>query len=783
MRPELQAIAVLAICTLAAVPVRGANERGVAVTYYKDVLPIMQENCQTCHRPTGANISGLIAPMSFMDYRETRPWARAIASKVQAREMPPWFASAPKGVFENERGLTDAEIDTIVRWVEAGAPAGNMADAPPPEPGTVDPNDGWSLATPDFVVKTPEPYLVEDYVYDMNIVFYTKLTEDVLPKNTWVKGWELRVGDNRITHHMCAAVISGDGHEQLLSCLAAGSEADMLPDGFGVLLEKGATIEFDMHYHKEAAEGSAVWSDPEIGFFVADKPTRHEVITDNLSNRGFLIPPNHPNYRVASSRVLKKDTLVLTLWPHAHLRATAARYVAHYPDGTEELLLDVPYYDQAWQVTYHYREPKLLPKGTRIDIDFWYDNSRERASRRNYDSNRFVGHGPRTEDEMSLGFIGYAEIEEPHSWLRRSGSVPVPRSARRTPGDTDRETAAMRSPPPPFQRSQLVRTSLTLNARRIEIAFSPEPEVENTASLSAVGPRTRVGDIRAHPRLQVGMRAPYTQLVMSDAPSAVWLVRDAAGWAVEIEAVAGTADRTLSRVALKHHGTSVGSPAFAASLHATGADSGRLDLRWRNHAWSTDFRFPPPPRPGPRPLVSGRGDLRTAQESTDEVARLALLGERNESALVLQSGVAIHVVFGKDVGVDSPDYAAVAQARNGAVLETAGAPVLRLTSDRPLHFGRAELPTGNLAPGTPAVYGVWLRRTPVGWSFVFNDEADSWGTRHDSEFDVAEVVAEYRRTEDSDRPFSAAVVPTDVNRATLIVSWGSHQWAADFFVD
>ena len=103
---------------------------------------------------------------------------------------------------------------------------------------------------------------------------------------------------------------------------------------------------------------------------------------------------------------------MLTLWPHAHTRAVAARYTAFYPDGREELLLDVPKYDQGWQVTYKYKEPKLLPKGTRIDVDFWYDNTPERAVREDFKSDRFVGYGPRTDDEMSLGFIGYAEVEE-----------------------------------------------------------------------------------------------------------------------------------------------------------------------------------------------------------------------------------------------------------------------------------------------------------------------------------------------------------------------------------
>ena len=405
----------------------GYAQHDAEVTYYKDVLPIMQENCQTCHRQSGYNISGLIAPMSFMDYRETRPWARAIARKVESREMPPWFASAPKGVFDNERGLTDAEIHTILQWVEAGAPAGDRADAPLAVQWAEDANDGWTLGTPDFVVKMPEPYLVEDDIYDMGITFYTKLTEDILPEDTWVKGWEFRVGDNQFTHHMCssiiapgafvpAAAVEEEGADvddsQLLSCVAEGGEADMLPEGFGVLLRTGSSISFNMHYHKEPAEGSAGWSNPEIAFFVADEPVKYKVINDTLSNRGFEIPPNHPNYRIGSSRLLEKDTLVLTYWPHAHLRATAARYIAHYPDGTEELLLDVPHYDQGWQVTYKYKEPKLLPKGTRIDVDFWYDNSPERASRRSFNSNRFVGHGSRTDDEMSLGFIGYAEIEE-----------------------------------------------------------------------------------------------------------------------------------------------------------------------------------------------------------------------------------------------------------------------------------------------------------------------------------------------------------------------------------
>ena len=421
-------LAVLAATGLAvgvAAPAQAGNEAAETATYYKDVLPILQENCQTCHRPVGLNIGGVTAPMSLTNYSETRPWARAIASKVEAREMPPWFASGPAGVFANERGLTEAEIDTILRWVDAGAPAGDTADAPPSRQWTEEASGGWSNGSPDIIVKLPEPYRVEDDIYDLNANLFHTLTETELPQDTWVRGWEFKTGTEGVVHHMCVffrppgmaytpapgATEGADALGELLSCIAEGAESGMLPDGFGVLLEKGTSLIFNMHYHKEPADGSGVWSQPEVGFFVADEPVRYKVQNDFIPNAGFEIPPQHPHYRVGTSRLLEKDTYVLTYWPHAHLRATGARYTAVYPDGSEELLLDVPHYDQNWQETYKYKEPKLLPQGTRIDVDFWYDNTAERAARRDFDPNRAVGHGNRTDDEMALAFIGYAEVD------------------------------------------------------------------------------------------------------------------------------------------------------------------------------------------------------------------------------------------------------------------------------------------------------------------------------------------------------------------------------------
>ena len=199
----LSAVAVLALVT--AGPVY-AGAQGT-VTYHEDVLPILQENCQSCHRPSGKNITGVVAPMSLMTFEETRPWARAIARKVEAHEMPPWYASAPVGVFENERRLTDQEIETIVAWVNAGSPAGHRTLAPAARVFPEVANDGWSLGKPDFVVSM-EPFLVGDDVYDLQPSFQVAIPDEFIPaEGLWVRGWEARAGTTgNLVHHMCLSV-------------------------------------------------------------------------------------------------------------------------------------------------------------------------------------------------------------------------------------------------------------------------------------------------------------------------------------------------------------------------------------------------------------------------------------------------------------------------------------------------------------------------------------------------------------------------------------------------
>jgi hypothetical protein len=409
--------------------ITSASYAADAVTFYEHVAPIFQANCVSCHRPAGQNIGSLVAPMSLMTFEEARPWARSIALKVKGREMPPWFADYPKGVFTNERGLTDTEIDTIVAWVNGGSPAGDISKAPAPVQFADAGTDGYTLGKPDLIVKMP-PYVLTDESQDVQGVFTVQLTEEMLPQDVTLRAWEFRAGTylagRDTVHHMCGGVIEpgeapltaaemGDGGKGAaslgLGCIAGGAEPQQLPEGFGRQLKKGSTILFNMHYYKQPGTGSGYTNQAEIGFYFAKGPVTHKVRTKAIGTFGFEIPPQRANYRVGAAETLEKDTYVLAYWPHAHLRATAARYVAAYPDGRKEVLLDVPRYDQTWQVTYKLREPKLLPKGTRIEVEMLFDNSAARAAQREFNPNIAIKFGPRTQDEMMLGFLSYAEVE------------------------------------------------------------------------------------------------------------------------------------------------------------------------------------------------------------------------------------------------------------------------------------------------------------------------------------------------------------------------------------
>lgn len=388
-------------------------------SYTKDVLPILQTDCQLCHRPLGQNVSGMIAPMSLMTYQEVRPWAKSIAKTVQTRTMPPWKA-APEftGQFKHERVLTEDEIATFVNWAKTGAQKGKAGDAPPPIEW---PESGWTIGdgTPDLIVEFDEPNWVNDDIDDLYQNITVRLTEDQMPEDRWLKAIEFKPGSEAV-HHIIAyqTAPSGSGAMTggMLGGEAPGTDPTSWEEGFGVLVPKTPIITFQMHYHKESGPGTGVWDNSSFAMVFHDEddaPVTHAVQIASISHGAFEIPPRHKNWKVAGAQTFRRDTLILGFMPHLHLRGVACKYTARYPDGTSEVLLDVPRYDFNWQIFYEYKKDKMkeIPAGTRVEFEMWFDNSPERGALLGINADRPVAFGGPTWDEMDLGWMNYTNVE------------------------------------------------------------------------------------------------------------------------------------------------------------------------------------------------------------------------------------------------------------------------------------------------------------------------------------------------------------------------------------
>jgi hypothetical protein len=406
LRPALVTlVTVVCAAPLAAANANTANADTTtkAPTFYKEVLPLLQQHCQDCHRPGGANLGGMIAPMSFTSYDETRPWAKSIAQKVTTREMPPWHASpAQDGVFANQRGLTDVEIATLTSWASAGAPAGNAADAPPAREW---PKSEWLIGQPDLVINmgNDDKYFVADEVEDIYVNFETKITTDMLPGPRWVKAVEFRPGSS-VVHHIVAPPLGG---------IAPGNQPKIYNDGYATEFKPGDTIRWSMHYHKEPGPGTGVWDQSKVAlkFYPEGYKPEHPVVVDPLARTDFVIPAGAPDVTYNVKTKFERDSLLLSILPHMHVRGKSAKYIAHYPDGTQEVLLDVPRYDFNWQTAYNYPEsaPKRVPAGTEVEFIATWDNSANNPN--NPDPTIEIRFGEPTTAEMMFGFLTYADAE------------------------------------------------------------------------------------------------------------------------------------------------------------------------------------------------------------------------------------------------------------------------------------------------------------------------------------------------------------------------------------
>jgi len=414
-------------------PVQNTNDTK-AVTFSKDVLPILQEHCQSCHRP------GQIAPMSFLTYNDARPWAKAMKQAVVTKKMPPWFADPQFNHFANERSLKPVEIETISKWADAGAAEGNPKDAPA---AIQWPKDGWDIQ-PDIVVNGPE-FTVPANPKNNVIEWVYMTVPSGISKDTWITSMEVRPSEPSVTHHICiyfrphtadviynkpiwadrprddsgtalasAAGVNGrgipasvtQGSNGIEGCYVPGQRSqDYRVHHAAKLLKADTDIVFQMHY---TPNGKDVTDRPRIGFTVAKEAPERVYVSLGISSpsdaKSFAIPPNDGNWESppAEATFLESADLVY-MFPHMHVRGKDMTYKLIYPDGKEETILNVPKYDFNWQLGYDVARPISVPKGTRLLVTAHFDNSAN--NKFNPDPNRTVYYGDMTWEEMMFPFF------------------------------------------------------------------------------------------------------------------------------------------------------------------------------------------------------------------------------------------------------------------------------------------------------------------------------------------------------------------------------------------
>jgi len=387
-------------------------------TFSKDVAPILQKSCMNCHR------AGSIGPMSLTSYEEVRPWARSVRQRVSAREMPPWYIDKHVGIkkFLDDPSLSDKDIDTIVKWVDGGAPQGNPAEMP------LNPKFEdlglWHIGKPDMVVTMPQDIIVAAAAPDQwrDVVVDPGLNEDrwlMAVETKPTKGW-------RVVHHAVQNLMSpdsstgADARGSMLNEYALGKNADVFPDGSARLVKAGSKINFNLHLH---SIGEEIAANVEVGlkFYPRGFEPKHVVDIVPVAGSELDIPPNTDNVRVDSYFRLLKPVRVLSFQPHMHNRGKALCIEAILPgDGVPSIehgdpimpLSCVDRYQFAWHISYHYADDvqPILPAGTVLHVTAWHNNTS--SNKYNPDPDQHVTFGQRTVDDMSFAWMKFLYLTE-----------------------------------------------------------------------------------------------------------------------------------------------------------------------------------------------------------------------------------------------------------------------------------------------------------------------------------------------------------------------------------
>lgn len=370
------------------------------ISYATDVAPILLEKCVSCHRQGG------IGPWAMSDYNMVRGFSLMMREVIRTKRMPPWHADPTTGHWQNDRSLTGAEAQTLVRWIEAGAPRDSESD-PLAEANLNFPT--WEvseeLGEPDYIVELPATEVPATGVLDY-IDYYV---ENPIGRDVWVRAAEVLPGDRTVLHHTISIFgertffdqLTGDITEKgALRHYAPGITNRPFPADTGVFLPANSTFEFQMHY---TPTGQATVDQTKVGIWVYDEPPTHSIQSFFMQNRGIEIPAYASNHKETKTTVVPEDAVLYSLLPHAHYRGKAAEFRAVYPDNTEEVLLSVPNYDFNWQTAYEFAEPKFLPAGTKIVLNSWWDNSARNLA--NPDPSTDVEWGDQSWEEMQFAEV------------------------------------------------------------------------------------------------------------------------------------------------------------------------------------------------------------------------------------------------------------------------------------------------------------------------------------------------------------------------------------------
>jgi peroxiredoxin len=385
-------------------PERDRKTAHAKISYSEQIGPMLVDKCTACHQTGG------VGPWAMTSYDMVKGFAPMIREVVRTQRMPPWHADPHYGVWQNSRALTDDQRKTLVHWIEAGAPRGS---GPDPLLKVKPDTSEWKHGKPDLVVEIPAYDIPATGVIEYQ---YPKV-KNPLGRDVWITAVEIHPGAKQAIHHIIAqdpVVLNGqqrgggNGGGNLAG-FAPGMSPVVYPTDTGVLFPKDADFVFQMHY---TPNGQAVTDHSKVAFYFreVDNPPKYPLHLTALVDFRFQIPPGAKEYGTTVSRDVTRDMLIYNFMPHSHLRGKSGTMSVVYPDGKEEILLNVPKYDFNWQTVYEYQDPKKIPAGSKLVWNFNWDNSTQNPG--NPDPTKTVKWGDQTFEEMGIGFVRYRYLDE-----------------------------------------------------------------------------------------------------------------------------------------------------------------------------------------------------------------------------------------------------------------------------------------------------------------------------------------------------------------------------------